>query len=144
MRKAIIFGAFSAVFLILMMPLGPAVGYQNQNVINSPVKETIDFPSFVKMTKQISINEYRALLKDFIQNQPNETFICGLLLGLFIGALIGATVIIRVNFPYLNLFFLTLAFITYIYALKIGCEWTILGPLSLKNIDNPCSSCALG
>ena len=131
MRKVVIIGCFIAGFLILMVPNVNSIEYQNQkNIITSEI-ETMDYPSMIKMLKQIPKDELRALLKDTVQNLPNNPAICDILLLIFLFCLI---MIISIAF----------ALIIYIYAYLLGCEWTIIIKPSLTiNTDSPCSSCAL-
>ena len=88
MRKVVIIGSFIAGFLLLMVSNVNSIEYQNQkNIITSEI-ETLDYPSFVKMMKQIPKDELRALLKDTIQNLSDEPAICDLLLLIFLVCLI--------------------------------------------------------
>jgi ABC-type phosphate transport system permease subunit len=125
MRKVVIFGSFLAVFLLLMIPNVNSIETLNQKEIISHVQETIDYPSFVKMVKQIPKDEWRALLKDVIQNSPVDTLFCQLLQYIFL-----ILVVTIAGIP--------LAFLVYSIAKEYGCEW-----VSSTNTDNPCSSCEL-
>ena len=114
MRKVMIIGCFIAGFLLLMIPNVNSIEYQNQkNIITSEI-ETMDYSSFVKMVKQIPKDELRALLKDTVQNLSDEPAICDILFLIFI---IFSLTIFRV---------LLFAFLIYLYAYLIGCEWAII------------------
>jgi hypothetical protein len=113
MRNVVIIGCIIAGFLLLMVPNVNSIEYQNQkNIITSEI-ETMDYFSFVKMVKQIPKDELRALLKDTIQNLPIEPANCDILQLIFILCLF-------------TFFLVPFAFIIYIYAYLIGCEWTII------------------
>jgi len=124
MRKVVIIGCFIAGFLILMVPNVNSIEYQNQkNIITSEI-ETMDYPSMIKMLKQIPKDELRALLKDTIQNLSNDPAICDILLLIF---LLCCITIVLIPF----------AFIIYIFAYLQGCEWTIIIKPSLTT--NTCN-----
>jgi hypothetical protein len=113
MRKVVIIGCMIAGFLLLMVPNVNSIEYQNQkNIITSEI-ETMDYSSFVKIVKQIPKDELRASLKDTIQNLPAEPAICDILLLIFILCLF-------------TFFLVPFAFIIYIYAYLIGCEWVVI------------------
>jgi len=131
MKITIIAGSLLAGFLMLMVPNVNSVEFQNQKNIITSEKVTMDYPSFVKMVKQIPKDELRTLLKDAIQNLPDALTICDILLLIFLVCLI---MIVSI----------ALALIIYVYAYLLGCEWTIIIKPSLTiNTDSSCSSCAL-
>jgi hypothetical protein len=131
MKITIVAGSLLTGFLLLMIPNVNSIEFQNQRNIINNVKETMDYPSFVKMVKQIPKDELRALYKDAIRNVSNDTAICKILLLIFLVCLI---LVVSIAF----------ALIIYVYAYLLGCEWTIIIKPSLTiNTDSPCSSCAL-
>jgi hypothetical protein len=67
MRKIVIFGSILSGFLLLMIPSINAIEYQNQKNIITSEKETIDYPYFVKIVKQIPKDELRTILKNITQ-----------------------------------------------------------------------------
>ena len=84
MKIIIVAGSLLAGFLLLMVPNVNSIEYQNQkNIITSEI-ETMDYFSFVKMVKQIPKDELRALLKDAVQNLPDDPAICDILLLIFL------------------------------------------------------------
>jgi hypothetical protein len=125
MRKVMVIGCFIAGFLLLMIPNVNSIEYQNQkNIITSEI-EIMDYSSFVKMVKQIPKDELRALLKDTVQNLSDEPAICNLLFLIFI---LFSFTIFRV---------LLFAFLIYVYAYLIECEWAIIIKPSLTT--NTCN-----
>jgi hypothetical protein len=125
MRKVMVIGCFIAGFLLMMIPNVNSIEYQNQkNIITSEI-EIMDYSSFVKMVKQIPKDELRALLKDTVQNLSDEPAICNLLFLIFI---LFSFTIFRV---------LLFAFLIYVYAYLIGCEWAIIIKPSLTT--NTCN-----
>jgi len=124
MRKVMIIGCFIAGFLMLMVPNVNSVEFQNQkNIITSEI-ETMDYSSFVKIVKQIPKDELRALLKDIVQNLPDDPAICN---KLFIIFLLCCITIVLIPF----------ALIIYFLAYVLGCEWTIIIKPSLTT--NTCN-----
>ena len=122
MRKVIIIGCFMAVFLLLMIPVGPTVAYQNQNDIINSAKETIDYSSVFKIAKQLS-------------NFPESFDICDVLLIIFIfGLLFCVLAYALIAFP--------LAFGAYFKAKELNCYWTQSSNSSLLiSTNNLCFCC---
>jgi len=71
-KRIILLVSFIAFFIILMIPVKPAIEHQNKQIILNPVKKSIDYTSFKKMISQIHTEE---ILKKLKEKNYNLVFI---------------------------------------------------------------------